>query len=288
MTGEESKENEGHSTNPAVTGEEPKENEGHSTNPAVTGEEPKENGEQSTGPAVTGEEPKENGEQPADFPATDQGWEANTGDVIGENGGIPGETIVVVPEKDTVLPPDSVSGGIYKVTEKGIAVTYMEPSDKKQTTVTIPATVTIDHITYKVTSVSNNAFKNNKSIKKVTIGSNITTIGKNAFSGCSKLQTVTIGKKVTTIGEKAFYKNTSLKKIVIPASVKKIGAKAFYGCKKIKTVTIKTNKLTAKKVGSQAFKGINKKVGVKVPKKQKKAYTAWLRKRGIAKTAKIK
>ena len=194
----------------------------------------------------------------------------------------------VAPEKDTILSPNAVSGGIYKVTEQGTAVAYMAPNDKKQSTVKIPATVTIDHITYKVTAVSDNAFKNNKSVKKVTIGSNVTTIGKNAFSGCSKLQTVTIGKKVTTIGEKAFYKNTSLKKIVIPANVKKIEAKAFYGSKKLQTVTIKTSKLTAKKVGSQAFKGINKKASVKVPKKQKKAYTAWLRKRGIAKTAKIK
>ena len=76
--------------------------------------------------------------------------------------------------------------------------------------------------------------------------------------------------------------------IVIPVTVKRIGAKAFYGCKKLKTITIKTNKLTTKNVGSQAFKGIHKKASVKVPKKQKKAYMTWMRKKGIDKTVKIK
>ena len=62
----------------------------------------------------------------------------------------------------------------------------------------------------------------------------------------------------------------------------------FCGCKNLKTITIKSKKLKSKTVGGQAFKNIHKKAVIKVPKKQKKTYAVWLRKKGIEKTVKIK
>lgn len=113
----------------------------------------------------------------------------------------------------------------YKVTKTGEAVEYMKaPSGK--TSITIPATVKIDGISYKVTSIGANAFKNNKKIKKVVIGKNVTAVGK----------------------------------------------KAFYNCKNLSMIMIKTSKLTIKRVGSKAFKGIHSKAVIKVPKKKQKEY----------------
>lgn len=66
------------------------------------------------------------------------------------------------------------------------------------------------------------------------------------------------------------------------------GKKAFYGCKKLKSITIKTKKLKSKSVGTQAFLGLHKKAVIKVPKKQKKIYTKWLKKKGLTKKMKIK
>ena len=80
----------------------------------------------------------------------------------------------------------------------------------------------------------------------------------------------------------------SLKKIVIPANVTKIGNKAFYGCKKLKSIIIKSKRLRNKSVGTQAFKGIYIRPVIKVPKKQKKTYIKWLKKKGVTKTANIK
>ena len=203
---------------------------------------------------------------------------------------------------------------IYKITAsnaKNKTVTYVEPTKKKTSKITIPDTVTIDGSVYKVTAIEANAFKNNKKITKVTIGKNVTSIGKNAFMGCTKLTSVTIGKKVktigasafsgcsklktvkmgdavTTIGDKAFYKCTTLTKVTIPSKVSKIGKSAFYGCKRLKDITIKTTKLTSKKVGSKAFKGTPKNATVKVPKKSLKAYKKFLIKKGIHKKAQIK
>ena len=178
------------------------------------------------------------------------------------------------------------------------AVEYVAPTDKNAKTVSIPSTITVGGVTYKVTAIADNAFKNNKNLTNVKIGSNVITIGKNAFygcknlqkvtigngvttigagafSGCSKLKTLAIGKNVTTIGDKAFYKCVALTKITIPAKVNKIGKQAFYGCKKLKSITIKTTKLTSKKVAKNAFGKNAKKVTVTLPKLKKNKKTAY-------------
>ena len=54
----------------------------------------------------------------------------------------------------------------------------------------------------------------------------------------------------------------------------------------MKSITIKSKKLS--KVGAGAFKGINKKATISVPKAKKKAYTKLLKGKGQAKTVKIK
>ena len=185
---------------------------------------------------------------------------------------------------------DDQNKAIYSVTKAGLTggtVTYIKPTSKKAS-VTIPATVKINGIVYKITSIEKNAFKNNKKITSVTIGKNIKNIGANAFSGCSKLKTVKMGASVTTIGDKAFYKCTALTKITIPAKVKKIGKSAFEGCKKLKNITIKTSKLSTAKVGKNAFKGIKSTATIKVPKAKFKIYRAMLMKKGVGAKVKIK
>lgn len=154
--------------------------------------------------------------------------------------------------------------------------------------VKIPDTVYLGGIQYTVTSIADNAFLNNKKLKKVTISANVETIGKNAFSGCTNLTTVKMGKNVTTIGERAFYNCKKLKKVTIPASVKKIGKAAFYGCKKLKTITVKTTKLSKKKIGSNAFEGIHAKAVFKVPKSKLSAYQKLFKARGAGSKTKVK
>ena len=168
--------------------------------------------------------------------------------------------------KGTNLKDDT--GAAYKVTSangKTPAVQYLAPKSGVKGTVTVPLEVTIDGVTYKVTSIAGNAFKGTKKIKKIVIGSNITSIGKNAFAGCTSLTSITIGKNVT-----------------------KIGKNAFTGCKKLKSITIKTKKLTTKTVKKGAFNGISKKVVVKVPKSKYKTYKKLLPAKGLKKAAKIR
>lgn len=180
------------------------------------------------------------------------------------------------------------SGGAkYKVTASN-SVSYKAPTKASATGVVVPASVKINGKVYKVTTVEANAFKGNTKLTKVVIGKNVQTVGKNAFAGCTNLTTVTFGSNVTTIGDGAFSGCKKLTKVVIPGKVKKIGKKAFYKCTNLKKIIIKTKKLGKKSIGANAFKGINKKAAVSVPKAKKKAYTKYLRKAGLPKNSKIK
>ncbi|WP_026526057.1 GBS Bsp-like repeat-containing protein [Butyrivibrio sp. VCD2006] len=87
--------------------------------------------------------------------------------------------------------------------------------------------------------------------------------------------------KVTSIVEDAFKGNKKLKKVTISANIETIGRNAFSGCKNLKTVIIKTTSLTKKSVGKNAFKNINPKAKVKVPKKNFRDYKKILKARGI-------
>ena len=85
----------------------------------------------------------------------------------------------------------------------------------------VPSTVMIGGKKYKVTEIKANAFKNNKQLKKITIGKNIEKIGKNAFSGCKNLKNVNIKTvKLTkkTVGANAFKGIHDKAKVKVPKS----------------------------------------------------------------------
>ena len=95
--------------------------------------------------------------------------------------------------------------------------------------VNIPDEVTKDGITYKVTTIGNNAFENCTGLTSVTMGDNVTSIGLFAFSGCTNLPSVTIGNGVTSIDKLAFSVCTALTSVILGEKVVSIGGDAFYG-----------------------------------------------------------
>lgn len=158
--------------------------------------------------------------------------------------------------------------GSFKVTNvsvKNPQVSYQAPKSKKVKIVKVPDTVQIDGVTYKVTSIAKNAFKNDKNLQIVTVGDHVTTIGDQAFAGCKHLTTITIGKNVT-----------------------KLGKRVFIGCDKLKSITMLTTKLTKKSIGKYTFKGLTESVEIEVPKKKLKAYTNLFYDKGLSRNVKIK
>lgn len=114
------------------------------------------------------------------------------------------------------------SQDVYKVTKSGTkngTVEFVRTNNITITDISIPDTVIISGINYKVTSVAKNAFKNNKSLKKITIGKNVTKINVDAFNGCKNLNMIRIkSKKITFVGKNAFKGIKAKAKIKVPSS----------------------------------------------------------------------
>lgn len=140
------------------------------------------------------------------------------------------------------------STAVYKVVKPGDlsgkigTVTYVKPRKKTVKKVTIPSTVTIGGIKYKVTAIGANAFKKCTKLKKVTIGTNVSKIGKKAFYNCKKLKTIVIKTKKLT--------------------AKKVGAQAFKNTHKKATIKVPKNKYKAYKKWLKK-KGVGKKIKIK-------------------------
>ena len=127
----------------------------------------------------------------------------------------------------------TVGGNQYTVTKAGEEVRFSKANAKKKS-VTIPATIKADGISYKVTEVGVNAFKNNKKVKKVVIGTNVSKIAKKAFNKCPNLKTVVIkSTKLTkkTASKKCFSKVNKKMVIKVSKKSKKTYAKIFKGFK---------------------------------------------------------
>lgn len=135
----------------------------------------------------------------------------------------------------------------YKVTKAGTSdgkagtVEYLKPVNKMKKIVTIPATITVDGIKYKVTGIASKAFKNNKYITRVTIGKNVKTIGAKAFYGCKKLKNITVKTK--------------------KLDVKKVGKSAFKGINSKATIKVPKSKYKAYKILLKK-KGVGRKVKI--------------------------
>lgn len=146
-----------------------------------------------------------------------------------------------VPAVGTTKP---VGRGFYKVTKsdaKNGTVALVKPRKATEKKFTVPGTVKIDGVTFKVTEISKNAFKNNKKLTQVIIGKNVSKIGANAFNGAKKLKKITI-------------KSTQLKKV---------GSKAFKGIDKKCKIKVPKKKLTRYK---RLLKGKGQKASVKITK----------------------
>ena len=131
-------------------------------------------------------------------------------------------------ESESALPTTvTVDNITYYIDVNGQATATKIDSKKKASL----DTVTVDGKTYPVVAIADNACKNNKKIKTVTIGSSVSSIGKKAFFKCKKLKKVTIkANKNLKIGKSAF------KKINKGATIKIKGVKGNTKKKLVKAI----------------------------------------------------
>ena len=78
---------------------------------------------------------------------------------------------------------------VYQINENK-EVTYVAPTNKTTTTITIPDTIKIGTTTYKVTEVKSSAVSNNKNVTTINIGQNVKKLKANTIKKCPKLKKI--------------------------------------------------------------------------------------------------
>lgn len=124
-----------------------------------------------------------------------------------------------------------VNGVTYKVTKSDAVngtVSAVKLKATKKTKVTIKDTVKVGNYSFKVTTIGKNAFKNNKKLKSIVIGSNVKSIGSNAFNKAGKLSSVTFkGTKIVKVGKNAFKGTSAKMKVTVSKKMKARTLKAL-------------------------------------------------------------
>jgi sorbitol-specific phosphotransferase system component IIA len=78
---------------------------------------------------------------------------------------------------------------------------------------TVPGSITVDNISYRVDEIDRYAFASFASLESVTLSDGIQIIGETAFQNCYKLKKVVIPSSVTVFGSKAFEKCSKLQEV---------------------------------------------------------------------------
>lgn len=167
----------------------------------------------------------------------------------------------------------------YTIQNNSVTITGLNPNNQFSGNLSIPNKIK----GVPVTAIGSSAFKNNKNIMGITIGSNIIGVSYHAFDGCTSLTSITVAEgntkyyssgnclietasktlvlgcktsvipsdgSVTSIGGYAFEGCSGLTSITIPESVTSIDYYAFRGCSSLTSITI-PNSVTS--IGTYAF-----------------------------------
>lgn len=123
----------------------------------------------------------------------------------------------------------------YTVSEDGgITITKYVGTD---TDVVIPEKIDGKNVTV----IGEGAFRNNQTIRSVTMSDKITIIDIAAFDSCASLTAVLLSNNVDQIRAQAFGNCRLLSRIDLPDSLSYIGASAFYLCEALKSISIPAN-----------------------------------------------
>lgn len=156
----------------------------------------------------------------------------------------------------------------YTIQNNSATITGLNPNNQFSGNLSIPNKIK----GVPVTAIGSAAFKNNKNIMGITIGSNIIGVSDHAFDGCTSLTSITVAEGNTKYHSSGnclieTASNTLVlgcKTSVIPSdgSVTKIDAWAFVGCSNLTIITI-PNSVT--EIGGYAFERCSKLTDITIP-----------------------
>ena len=99
--------------------------------------------------------------------------------------------------------------------------------------IVIPATVTYNYITYKVTSLGYECFRGCSGLKSITLPAGLTSLGNWCFCDCSSLTSITLPDGITSLGYACFFDCSSLTSITLPAGITSLEDHCFSGCRSL-------------------------------------------------------
>ena len=133
------------------------------------------------------------------------------------------------------------NGIFYNITSNGkVCVTYENNSlNSYSGKVTIPNTVTHDGVTYMVTAIGEDAFRDCENLTAVAIGDYVTTISQMAFMNCPSLTSIVLGDYVITVEDYAFNCCSNLVSVTLGKGLRSLGRDVFGYCHSLTDVTCK-------------------------------------------------
>ncbi len=123
-----------------------------------------------------------------------------------------------------------INGITYKLYSYSHEATVIRGNDAEVIDAPIPASITHNGVSYTVTAIGPQAFKDCTRLNEVTIPSSVKSIGSAAFQGCLGLSYIGLPEGVTSIGEYAFDGCNLLGTVALPSTLATIGSGAFRDC----------------------------------------------------------
>lgn len=158
---------------------------------------------------------------------------------------------------------DGPSGLKFEVLTEGESNTVQVIRNSyRQSSYSIPESISYNDIAYTVTTIGGSAFANCYGLTSITITDSITSIGDRAFSYCLSLNSITIPDSVTSIGDYAFYCCEGLTSITIPDSVTVIGDYVFTWSKNLSSIILGNS---IRSIGDYAFRSCHRLTSITIP-----------------------
>lgn len=128
---------------------------------------------------------------------------------------------------------DFAEGGIYYAVTASDEVTVVAGEQHYEGYFEIPAEIRHEGVTYRVTSIGENAFCDCVNLVEVLLPATLESVGRAAFMGCSMMVNINLPEGVKTVADAAFYGCKGLYVMRIPSSLTFIGDEAFSRCDRL-------------------------------------------------------